>query len=103
MDFRHHVLSINDNGSALRRTQGNMQDRSLLGNVDFLPSEHGIDSCPQARLFRQLKKEAQRFIRDAVLGVIQVKTNGLDRQTLTALRIIRKELPEMELCNRFVM
>jgi hypothetical protein len=31
---------------------------------------------------------AHRLIVDAVLGVIQEKTNGLDRQTLTALRII---------------
>jgi hypothetical protein len=44
-----------------------------------------------------LKKESERFIGDAVLGVIQVKTNGLDRQTLTALRIIRKKLLQMEL------
>jgi hypothetical protein len=59
--------------------------------------EHGIDSCSQTRFFRQLKKESERFIGDAVLGVIQVKTNGLDRQTLTALRIIRKKLLQMEL------
>ena len=74
-----------------------MQNCALLRNVDFLPAEHGIDSCSQARLLRQLKKEMHRFVGDAVLGVIQVKTNGLDRQTLTALRIIRKKLLQMQL------
>jgi hypothetical protein len=70
---------------------------AFLSDVDFLPAEHGIDSCSQTRFFPQLKKESERFIGDAVLGVIQVKTNGLDRQTLTALRIIRKKLLQMEL------
>jgi hypothetical protein len=97
MDFRHYILSINDNGFISRRTQGNVQDCALLGDVDFLPVEHGIDSCPQARLFRQLKEQLERLIVDSVLGVIQVKTNGLDRQTLTALRVVRKKLPQMQL------
>jgi hypothetical protein len=74
-----------------------VQDCALLGDVDSLPLEHGIDSRPQARLFRQLKKETHRFIGDAVLGVIQVKTTGLDRQTLTALRIVCKKLLQMQL------
>ena len=97
MHLGHYVFTIDHDGCVSRRTQGNVQDCALLGDVDFLPVEHGIDSCSQTRFFRQLKKESERFIGDAVLGVIQVKTNGLDRQTLTALRIIRKKLPQMEL------
>ena len=103
MHLGHHVFTIDHDRFVSRRPQGNVQDCALFGDVDFLPVEHGIDACPQARLFRQLQKETHRFIGDAVLGVIQVKTNGLDRQTLTALRIIRKKLLQMELCNRFVM
>ena len=97
MDFRHHVLSVNDNGFVSRRAQSDVQDCALLGDVDFLAAEHGIDACSQARLFRQFQKESQGFIGDAVLGVIQVKTNSLDHQTFPALRIIRKKLPQMQL------
>jgi hypothetical protein len=74
-----------------------VQDGALFGDVDFLPVEHGIDSCSQARLFRQFKKESERFVGDAVLGVIEVKSNGPDRQTLAALRIVCKKLPQMQL------
>src|SRR5580700_10012169 len=97
MDFRHHVLSLEDNGFVSRCTQCNVQDCVLLSDVDLVPAKHGIDACPQARLFSELKKEMHRFIGDTVLGVIQVKADGLDCQTLTALRIIRKKLPQMQL------
>jgi hypothetical protein len=59
--------------------------------------EHGVDSCPQAALFRQVKKESERFIGDAVLVVIEGKTNGFNRKTLTPLRIVRKKLSQMQL------
>jgi hypothetical protein len=44
-----------------------------------------------------LKKESERFIGDAVFGVIEVKADGPDRQTLTALRIVSKKLPQIQL------
>jgi hypothetical protein len=74
-----------------------MQDRALLGDVDFFPVEHGIDSCPQAGLLRQVKKEPKRFIGYAIFGVVEVKTNGIESQTLTAFWVVRKKLPQMQL------
>jgi hypothetical protein len=56
MDLRHIIFSVNDNGATSRCTQGNVQDRPLLGEVHVFPVEHGIDSCPQAGLFRQVKR-----------------------------------------------
>src|SRR5579863_748873 len=97
MNFRHHVFSVNDNGGVSRRTQGNVQYGALFGYVYFLSVEHGIDSSLQARLFRELKKKVHRFIGDSILRVVEVKTNRVDGQPLTAFRIIRKKLPQMEL------
>jgi hypothetical protein len=97
MHLGNHVFTIDRDGFVSRRTEGNVQDGAVFGDVDFLPVEHRVDSCPQAGLFRELKKETHRFIGDAVLGIIQVKANGLDRQTFTALRIIRKKLPQLQL------
>ncbi len=44
MHLGHHVFTINHDGFVSRCPQGNMQDCALLGDVDFLAAEHGIDS-----------------------------------------------------------
>ena len=72
-----------------------MQNGALLGNVDLVTSEHGVDVLAKAGLLRQLKQQSRRFAGDSVLRVVEVETHGLQREALAALRILREELPEV--------
>jgi hypothetical protein len=72
-----------------------MQDRALLGYVDLLAAEHGVDAGSQAGFFRELKKQPEGFIDNPVLGVIEMKTHGVERETLTPPGIICKELSQV--------
>ena len=63
-----------------------MQDGPLFRDVDFVPAKHGIDAGPQAGLLRQLQKELERLVGNAVLRIVEVDANGLDRHALPAGR-----------------
>jgi hypothetical protein len=47
-------------------------------------------------LFRQANEQPQRLVRDAILGVIEVDATRFERQAASALRIVGKELPQMQ-------
>src|SRR5207245_4446722 len=101
--FMHDVLSVHNDRRILWRTQGRVQDRSLLCDVDLVPTKHGVDSRSQARLPGELKKQFEGFIGNAVLRVIEVQVYSLDRHTLTALRVVCKTLTQIELGNGLVV
>ncbi len=67
MHLRHDVLAIENDLFALRRTQRDVQDRAILGDVDPLAAEHGVAARRQARFVGQLPQQAHRFFADAVL------------------------------------
>ena len=81
------------------RAQGHVQDGALLRDVDLLAAKHGVDARPQAGFFRQLQQELERFIGDAVLGIVKVDADGLGRHALPAGGIVREERPEMKIPN----
>jgi hypothetical protein len=57
VDLRHDVLPIHSHGGALGRTQRGVQDSSILGDIDALAAEHGIDALAQARLLREPQQQ----------------------------------------------
>jgi len=69
---------------AARRAQGHVQHRSVLGAVDFLAREHGVDAFAQAHRLGQIQQQAQRFLRDAVLRIVQKQAGGLGAEALGA-------------------
>ena len=48
MHFGRHVLPVEDDLLAPRRTQGDMQHGAILGTVDFVAAEHRINVGAQA-------------------------------------------------------
>ena len=72
-----------------------MQNGALLGDVDFFAREHGVDVLAQAGLLRELKEQADRLAGDPVLRVVEVETQGLQREMFAALRILGEELPKV--------
>ena len=43
----------------------------------------------------KLQQQSERFIRDPVLGIVEIKSHGFNRQTLPAFAIIGKEFVQM--------
>src|ERR1700758_4980262 len=72
-----------------------MQDGPPLRTVDLLTCEHRIDPRAQPGLFGQLQQQTQRLICYAVLGVVEVESRSLGRQTLTALGVLSKKLAQV--------
>ena len=58
VDLGHHVLAINDDGSAFRSAKSDVQDRAIFRDVDFLAAEHGVDALAQAGFLCQLQERA---------------------------------------------
>ena len=56
MDLRHDVLAVDDDRAPVGRAQGDVQDGPLLGDVDLLAAEHGVDARREARLLGQIEQ-----------------------------------------------
>jgi hypothetical protein len=54
MDIGDHVLSVDENRGLPGGAQGDVQDRTLLGDVDLFAAEHGIDLLAEAGFLGEL-------------------------------------------------
>jgi hypothetical protein len=45
----------------------------------------------------EIDEELHRFVGDSILRVIEVQSGSLQCQALTAVRVVGKQLPEMQL------
>jgi len=88
-----HVLAVEDDALVTRRAQGDVQHCPLLGDVDLLPAEHGVDPPAQPALLGQLHQQTNGFVGDEVLGVVQIETGAFRCQALTAPPIGGEKAP----------
>src|SRR5262249_27490611 len=95
VDLGHHVPALDDDGGPLRRAQGDVEGGAPLRDVDLLAAEHRVDPRSEAGLVRQPQQQPQRLVGDAVLRVVEMEVDGVDRETLAALRIVREEPAQM--------
>ncbi len=70
-DFGHHVLAIDPDGVAGEIAQCGVQDRPLLGDVDFLAREHRVAPGLDRRRLGELDKPADNASVDALLGIVE--------------------------------
>ena len=96
VDLGHDVLAIDDDGCSSRRAQRHVQDGAVLGDVDLLAAEHGVDPRAQAGFLRQLQEQLEGFVGDAILRVVEEDAHRLGRHPLAAPWVIREELPQMQ-------
>ena len=54
MDVGHDVMSIHQDRGIARRAQRDVQNGTILGDVDALAAEHCVDAFAQAALTREL-------------------------------------------------
>ncbi len=103
MDLRHDILAVHEDRCTSRRTQGHMQYRPLLGHVDLFPAKHVVDARTQTRPPCQLDEEPYRLVGNAVLGIIEVNTDGLDSHPFPAPGVVCEKFPQMQPPNAFVV
>ena len=85
------IHAVHDDGGPFWCAQGDVQHRAILRDVDLLSPEHGVDTRAQPGFFSQLHQEAQGLVGDPVFRVIEVNPRRFQRQSLAALRILRKK------------
>jgi hypothetical protein len=73
-----------------------VQNRPIFRRIDLFTLKHGIDPRPQTGLFSQLDKEPERFVRDAILRIIEVNAYGFHSETLTAVGIVREQITKVQ-------
>ena len=59
MDLGHNVLAVHNDGGVLGRSQGDVQDGAVLGEVDLVPAEHRVNALAQAGLRGQLHEQLE--------------------------------------------
>ena len=96
MYLRHHVLAIDQDGRILRGAQRGVQDGAFFGDVDLVALEHGVDARAKAAFVGELQEELERFVGDAVFGVVEEDAEGFQTQALAALRILGEELAQVQ-------
>src|SRR5260370_35215919 len=67
VDFQHHIFSVNKDGLIFGSTQGDVQDGTVLCDVNLISLKHGINALTQSCRLGQWQNEAQRLIIEAVL------------------------------------
>ena len=72
-----------------------MQDGAILGDVDFIASEHGIDFLPKTGGVGQIDEAFDRFFDNEILGIIKKKTNGFELEFFGAVRIFVEQIGEV--------
>jgi len=93
----HDVDAVGEDPLALWRAQGGVQNRALLGRVDFLAAEHRFDAPSQAALLGEAQQQPERLRVDAVLRVVEVKSGGFRREALAAPGILGEELAQVQI------
>ena len=93
------VLAVDDDRRRARRAQRHVQHRTLLGDVDLLAAEHGVDARAQPRLLGEREQQPQGLVGDAVLRVVEVEPRGGRGQALAAPGIAREEAAQVHVAD----
>src|ERR1700752_3957889 len=88
VDVMDDILSIHKDRLIFGSTQSHVQHRSLFGDVDLLPAEHGVDPLAQTGLCCKLEKKLESLICNTILGVVDVKPHCLYCHALPALGVV---------------
>ena len=95
VDLGHDIFAVVHDRGAARRAQGHVQHRAVLGEVDLVASEHGVDTIAQSGLMGELEQQPKRFMGDAVLGIVEINSGSFCSHLLAAPRVLGKELAQV--------
>src|ERR1051326_6831216 len=81
----YDIDAVDKKEFVLLRTEGDMEHRSMFGNVDFLAAEHAFDALRETTYRAQRKKQANLFAGHSFLGVVEIEPGAIHCQPLAAL------------------
>ena len=93
--LRHHVLAVHEDFGVQRRAQGHVQDSPVLGDVDLVAAEHGVDVVLQAARLGQRQQQVDGLAGDAVLGVVEVQPGSLHDHQPAAFGIVGEQVTQV--------
>src|SRR5262249_8183904 len=70
--------------------------RAVLGEVDRVAAKHGLSFFGQARFTREIEQQLDGTRHDAVLRIIEIQPACFGAEALAALRILLKQLPQVQ-------
>ena len=94
IDLRHHVAAIHQHRRVGAVAQRRVQNRATLSGVDACAGEHFPRPRKHTSLHRQLHQQSQRFVVDAVFGIVDVHAIEAERQTCGSLRVAGEQLAQ---------
>ena len=100
---RNDVDTVDDDVFGQRGPQRDVKHRPVLGHVDLVAPEHGIDALGQTRPMGQRDQQRQGFRGDAILGEVDAEIFGFDRESVGPLWIGREEIAQVEVFDRAVV
>jgi hypothetical protein len=62
VDLRHDVLAVDDDRPPARAHERRVQHGPVLGDVDLVAAEHGLDALPKPRFLGEREEELQRLV-----------------------------------------
>src|SRR5207245_1152500 len=92
LETKRNVMSL-----VLWSPQSNVERGPLLGHVDLLAAEHGVNAPGQAAFLGQPEQQNECRIGDAMLRVVEIEPGGFGGQTLAPAWIVGEELAQMPL------
>ena len=97
MHLLHDIHAVDQQFLRLRRAQGDVKHRAILGQVDVIAAKHGVDPLAKPGLFREIQQQFHGFAGDAVFGVIEKNAFRFQREACRATGVVREELPQMNI------
>ncbi len=92
-----NVVAINNDLGRLWVTEGGVQNRALLGDVDLFTTEHLVDVRFEVSFIGEGEEQRQGLIGQALLGVIKVDALRVDRHRHSAIGIGGEEIAKVRL------
>ena len=80
-----------------------MEDRAVLGHVDFLPGEHGLDLLPEVGLPGKVEQQRLGPVGDTVLGIVEEDVAKPQREPLKALGVLGEQVTHVNAVHVLVM
>jgi len=90
----HHVAAVDHQAGTPLGAQRHVEDGTVLGGVDVLPREHGVDPLPQAGPVGQGHQEPEGLGRDPLLGRVEGQAVVIDGQRRGASRVGGEQVPQ---------
>ncbi len=87
----------------LRGAQRDVQDGTVLGDVDLLAGEHRVDVVAQTGLFGEVEQRPHRLGLDPVLRIVEVDPDGIGGEALSTIGVRGEQLPQVDIAQRVVL